>query len=67
MGNYVVNKHGDHEVHNLSENCGHLPDLINQHSLGWHSSDGDAMQAARKVYENADACWYCMDRRYHSK
>lgn len=69
MPNYCVNTGGDHEVHNLdfSTPYNHLPHLNNRMPLGWHPDDDSAMHAARAVYSNADGCYYCIDKKYHTR
>ncbi len=63
MPRYCVNKNaqstGDHEVHNLDNNCPTLPDLVNQHQLSSHNTCAQAVQAARAVYDNVDGCANC--------
>lgn len=62
MGNYIVNKNGDNEVHNLDKNCSHLPDLANQIKLGYCIDDKSAViKAKQKGYQNANGCHYCAD------
>ncbi|HQQ74052.1 MAG TPA: hypothetical protein PK031_02780 [Pseudomonadales bacterium] len=69
MPNYCVNTGGDHEVHNTdtSANCGHLPNITNRKTLGWHANDDSAMKSARAIYTNADGCFYCIDKKYNKK
>jgi len=64
MARYCVNMNaqpitGDHEVHNLSSGCNHLPDTSNQLSLGEHSNCQSAVLAAKRIYPRADGCAYC--------
>lgn len=58
---YYVNKNaqstGEHEVH--TENCSYLPDMSNRQYLGYFDNCKDAMQAAKKYYNNVDGCYYC--------
>jgi len=63
MPRFCVNKNaqptGEHEVHNLDANCGHLPDSQNQHYLGSFPSCKEAVQEAKKTYSNVDGCKHC--------
>ena len=65
MPRFCINKNsqptGEHEVHNLDANCGHLPNTENQINLGIFSSCHGAISKARQEYPNAniDGCAYC--------
>ncbi len=64
MPNYCVNKHGDHEVHKISD-CNHLPNESNRYDF-YETTDYLAMEKARMYYADADGCAYCMPI-YHNK
>jgi hypothetical protein len=57
MAKYLVNKHGDHEVH--TESCGHRPLPQNSEHLGEFSSCKGAVAAAKKSYSKANGCFHC--------
>lgn len=63
MPRYCVNKNaqstGEHEVHNLDVNCGHLPSPHNQDFLGNFPSCHGAITKAKEKYSNVDGCAYC--------
>lgn len=63
MPQFIVNKNaqatGEHEVHDLSQNCKHLPNSANQVNLGIHVSCRSAIVEAKKYYTNVDGCAYC--------
>jgi len=58
MAEYCVNKYGDHEVHKVA-NCSHLPEKMNRKTF-FANTDKEAMERAKKFYENVDGCGYCM-------
>jgi len=61
MRHYYVDKraqlNGDHEVHTGS--CGYLPVTENQLYLGYFDSCAEAVKEARKIYPQADGCYFC--------
>ncbi len=61
MPRYYVNKNaqtnGDHEVH--KSGCSYMPNTENRTYLGEFPSCKEAMVEARKIYKNADGCYYC--------
>lgn len=63
MGFYLYNKNKTdgvyHEVHVIT--CNHLPDKINQVSLGVFSNCHDAIRKAQSMTDNRDfdGCKYC--------
>lgn len=63
MPNYCVNRNpqatGEHEVHNLDVNCGHLPALLDRVELGQHPTCYGAVIEARKRYDKVDGCRHC--------
>jgi len=63
MPRFIVNRNsqptGEHEVHNLDANCGHLPDPSNRHQLGSFATCRGAITEAKKYYSNVDGCAYC--------
>ncbi len=60
-GRFCVNKNGDHEVHNVTEGCGHLPDINNQENLGYHPDCHSAVRQAKQLGYEADGCYYCCE------
>ncbi len=68
MKHYYVNKNaqttGEHEVHTYD--CLYLPDVNNRIYLGYFDSCKQAIQAAKKYYNNVDGCYYCC-RLCHTK
>ena len=65
MSRFIVNRNAqtndnnEHEVHNITLGCNHLPDLENQVDLGEHQSCHGAVQAAKRTYPNSNGCYYC--------
>ena len=64
MPEYCVNINaqpgsGDHEVHDLASQKGCLPQPANRLGLGSHPSCVEAVQAAKKLYTDANGCFYC--------
>lgn len=61
MYSYYVNKNaqtnGDHEVH--KESCSYLPTVSNRIHLGYFFNCQDAVQEARKYYNQVNGCYYC--------
>jgi len=61
MATYYVNKNaqstGEHEVH--TSGCSYLPDASNRKNLGDFTNCKDAVNAAGKIYNNVDGCYYC--------
>ncbi|AVF95414.1 hypothetical protein AL552_17505 [Vibrio diabolicus] len=65
MSNYIINKNaqsnGDHEVHNTTTGCSHMPNTENQIELGSHLTCSGAVQAAKTQWPEAriNGCYYC--------
>lgn len=63
MPYFIVNTNaqanGDHEVHNTTTGCGHMPYSSNQQNLGYHASCSGALQEAKKTYSQSNGCYYC--------
>ncbi len=64
MAEYIVNKNaqegsGEHEVHDLSFGCPHLPNPENQYSLGNHSDCSVPVAKANMIYPPSNGCFYC--------
>lgn len=65
MPHFIVNKNsqpnGDHEVHNASTGCAHMPKPENCISLGTHPACRGAVQEARRRYpgKRVNGCYYC--------
>jgi hypothetical protein len=69
MPRFIVNKNaqanGDHEVHNTTDGCGHMPDTRNRRALGEYRDCHGAVAAARALYPRANGCYHCC-RACHS-
>lgn len=68
MPYYIINKEKTdgrwNEVHTTT--CTHKPSYQNQHDLGWHADEIDAVAFAKKNgYPYADGCYYCCERAHH--
>ncbi len=68
MPYYIINKEKTdgrcNEVHTTT--CTHKPSCQNQHDLGWHADEIDAVAFARRNgYPDADGCYYCCERAHH--
>ena len=64
MPNFIVvnrnaQANGDHEVHNTTTGCGHMPDAANRMSLGSHATCRGAVQEAKRTYARSNGCYYC--------
>lgn len=65
MQNFIINQNqqsnGDHEVHNKSTGCPHMPLLHNQIDLGMHATCHEAVAAAKRQWQNhrINGCYYC--------
>ncbi len=65
MPQFIVNRNqqsnGDHEVHNLSTGCSHMPEQQNRIDLGFHISCSGAVSEARRQYpgRRINGCYYC--------
>lgn len=67
MPDFIINKNsqdnGDHEVHNMSRQCSHLPLAINQIRLGNFSTCHEAIAHAKRLYpsnaRNINGCYWC--------
>ncbi len=65
MHRFVLNSNaqsnGDHEVHNTSTGCSHMPSPGNQIDLGIHFACQSAVAAARQQWPNhrINGCYYC--------
>ncbi len=62
MNNYIINKNTDNNGYNEihKSTCNYLPYSHNQHSLGFHFSDADALSYAKSIgYNKADGCKHC--------
>lgn len=64
MATYCVNmnaqSNGDHEVHNTSAGCAHLPEPVNRLDLGNHPNCQSAVAAAQQYYPQSNGCAYCV-------
>lgn len=66
MPKYIINKNpqpknGDHEVHNLTAGCSHLPLPVNQIDLGYHNNCQGAVAHAKSKWpgDRINGCYYC--------
>ncbi|WP_027848784.1 hypothetical protein [Marinospirillum minutulum] len=65
MDRFIINKNqqtnGDHEVHNATTGCSHMPSLENQIDLGLHNTCQQAVAEAKLRWPNnrIDGCYYC--------
>jgi hypothetical protein len=63
MAKYCVNTNpqptGEHEVHNITAGCRHLPNPSNRRQLGEHATCHGAVAAAKAHYTKVDGCFYC--------
>lgn len=61
MARYYVNRNaqpnGDHEVHRLG--CSRMPLEANRTYLGDFPTCRSAVTAAKRIYPQADGCFYC--------
>lgn len=65
MPRFILNQNqqanGDHEIHNATTGCSHMPALANQIDLGTHATCDGAVLEAKRRYPSAkiDGCAYC--------
>jgi len=65
MPKYIINNNqqntGEHEVHNETSNCTHLPHPSNRINLGFHANCHYAVAQAKRLYpgKKIDGCFYC--------
>lgn len=65
MPRFVINinaqSNGDHEVHNATSGCSHMPAPKNQIDLGSHASCHGAVAAAKSRWPGSriNGCFYC--------
>lgn len=65
MPRFLMNKkaqpNGDHEVHNATAGCTHIPSAENQIDLGIHTSCHGAVAEAKGRWpeKRIDGCYYC--------
>jgi len=65
MPYFIVNRNaqptGEHEVHENTHTCNHLPEPENRIDLGFHNSCYEAIAAAKRLYPSHtfDGCYYC--------
>jgi len=65
MARFIINKNaqdnGDHEVHNATTGCAHMPNSENQIDLGNHSSCHGAVADAKSRWPDnrINGCYYC--------
>lgn len=65
---YIINKKQDNknnnEVHTTE--CAHLPESLNQVSLGAFDNGEQAVKYAEEHgYPNADGCYHCCNEAHH--
>ena len=65
MPNFIINSNaqanGDHEVHNTTTGCSHMPAASNQVALGYHPNCQSAVADAKRRWPNnrINGCYYC--------
>lgn len=65
MPHFIINKNqqtnGDHEVHNATAGCSHMPNSENQIDLGLHNSCLEAVALAQNKWQDnrINGCFYC--------
>ena len=65
MPRFIVNKNpqdnGDHEVHNTTDGCSHMPNPENQIDLEFHASCREAVRFAQVKWpqNRINGCYYC--------
>lgn len=65
MPRFIINKNaqpnGDHEVHNASTGCAHMPLPASQIDLGQHTTCHGAVAYAKRQWpgKRIDGCFYC--------
>jgi len=63
MDKYIVNinpqANGDHEVHNESKGCSHMPLPKNRKEVGLFDNCREAVAEAKKWDPLSDGCYYC--------
>ena len=68
MSAYYVNMNaqpnGDHEVH--KDGCSFMPNPSNRKYLGDFASCDPAVQAAKRIYNKSNGCYYCSNRCHTS-
>ena len=55
--NRVAQLTGEHEVH--VSTCRFLPSVANRIFLGYFSNSQEALDAAKRYYNNVDGCYFC--------
>lgn len=72
MPSFIINKNaqsnGDHEAHNTTYPCNHMPNPENQIALGEHNSCHGAVAAAKQKWPNKriNGCAYCCNECHTS-
>lgn len=62
---FIINKNaqsnGDHEVHNSTTGCSHMPNPENRIDLGVHASCHSAVLTAKSKWpgDRVNGCFYC--------
>ncbi|MAC34639.1 MAG: hypothetical protein CMF16_02450 [Idiomarina sp.] len=65
MQRFIINNNsqanGDHEVHNTTKGCDHMPNTENQIDLGLHESCVGAVSEAKRRWSDKriNGCYYC--------
>ena len=65
MDRFIINRNaqdnGDHEVHNTTTGCSHMPNSENQIDLGYHTSCHAAVTTAKAKWPQyrINGCYYC--------
>lgn len=69
MDTYIINKNkdnkGNNEIHNITDNCGHLPKLENISFLGSFENENAAkIYAKNNGWPFADGCAFCCPKAH---
>ena len=65
MARFIINKNpqtnGDHEVHDVNNNCSYMPNNENQIDLGYHTTCREAVADAKRRWPSnrINGCYYC--------
>ena len=62
--NNSAQSNGDHEVHKVG--CRYLAMAKDVTCLGEFETDQEAVRYARRIYKNADGCYFCCHNAHRS-
>ncbi|RLA82788.1 MAG: hypothetical protein DRG78_06225 [Epsilonproteobacteria bacterium] len=72
MSKFIINKNaqenGDHEVHNETTGCSHMPNPENRIDVGNYNSCQEAVADAKRKWPDhkVDGCYYCCNSAHTS-